>query len=352
MIIAEVVETKTAFKPNQTDFLGNPLPLGSIEVRIGGSESNIGQVRNIFARPLHFSTRRIPLIGEQVILIKAPVNDWSTSGLKEVGFLYFQPINSTDDGVLHTFPKLWARSSNSDSAASRKSDRDEVGYTFPKSPKKMENIQPFEGDDIYEGRFGQSIRFGSTVTGDMSVYDKKPTWKGSSNGDPLMILRIRKPQGSGTFQSTVKKYLSNSKYSIEDIAQDDASIYLTSTQSTSGLKVGFGKNSDASSSPNWSAGSQVILDADRVLLNARTNKIFLIGKEQAIVTGKKVLLQSEKHKVDLDELMDYIKKLSKLCMDLATAKAQYSTACGPTAVATNSSQFTQLVSSDFQKFKQ
>jgi hypothetical protein len=352
MIIGEVVETKTAYKPGQTDNLGNQLPLGSIEVRIGAGESNLGQVRNIYARPLLFSSRRLPLIGEQVILVKAPVNDWSTSGLKEVGYLYFQPTNSTDDPVMHVFPKLWKRESQSGgSAAQRKADKEEPGYSFPKNPKRMDSLQPFEGDDLYEGRFGQSIRFGSSVVGDTSIYDKKPTWKGTSNGDPVMILRVKKPGGSGQSQSSIKKYNANSKYTIEDLGNDEASIYLSTTQMLNGLKAGFTKNLDVKTAPNWSAGSQIIVDADRVVINGKSNKTLLIGKEEIVITGKKVRFQSENYNVLLDDLMDWLKKFEGLCQDLASAKAQYSTPAGPTAVSTNMADFIKLGTADFQKFK-
>lgn len=340
MFVAEVIETKKAFKPNQKDEEGNPLPLGSIQIRIGSHTSNLGQVRNVWARPLHFSARRIPLIGEQVMVLTAPVNDWSTSELKQSGFLYFQPINSTDDLVLHQFPRLWKRQVGAGGIGGQtKADREEPGYTFPKVPKKISSIQPFEGDDIFEGRFGQSIRFGSSVVGNTTVYSKQPGWKGTSNGDPIIAMRVAKPQGGG------------SGYTVEDLGNDDASVYLTTTQILTGFKPGFSKNLDVKTSAAWSAGSQVIIDADRVIINGKKNKAFLIGKNQAVVTGKKVLFQSDKYKVDLDELMDFLKKWLGLQFDLASAKAQYSTACGPTAVSTNVAQFTQLKTADFQKFK-
>jgi hypothetical protein len=352
MWIAEVVETKMAYKPNQKDEDGNPLPLGSIQIRMGGHGSNLGQVRNTYARPLHFTSRRLPLIGEQVIIINGPVNDWTTSGLKQVGFLYFQPINGTDDAVLHTFPRLWKREgSNGGSAASRNSDNEIPGETFPKNPKRIDSLQPFEGDDLFEGRFGQSIRFGSTVVGNMSIYDKKPSWKGSSNGDPLMILRVRKPTGTGTTNSTIKKFFANPKYSVEDLEKDEASIYLSTTQMLNGLKAGFTKNLDVKTAANWSAGSQIIIDADRVIINGKANKSIIIGKEEVVITGKKVLFQSENYKVDLDELMDFLKSWLKLDNDLAAGKAQYSTASGPTAVSTNLADYIKLQTADFQKFK-
>lgn len=341
MFIAEVVETKMAYKPNQKDEQGNPLPLGSIQIRIGSHQSNLGQVRNVYARPAYFN-KRIPLIGEMILVVNGPVNDWSTSANKGTGFMYFSALNTTDDLTLHTFPKLWKRKGlvSSGGAGERKSDKEEPGYSFPKNPKKVFNIQPFEGDDIYEGRFGQSIRFGSTVDGDTSIYEKKPTWKGGTNGDPLLILRIKKPDGGG-----------QNKYIIEDLNEDQSSIYLTSTQKLQSLKPGFDKNQDVKQASNWAAGSQILLDSDRLVLNAKKNILFLIGKEKAVVTGKKVVFQSDKYKVDLDELIDFLKKWLDEDKALASGQAQYSTASGPTAVATNMAKYITLSTSDFQKFK-
>lgn len=342
MFVAEVIETKYAFKSKQKDEEGNVLPLGSIQIRIGSHQANLGQVRNVFARPAVFN-RRIPLIGEQVLIVNGPINDWSSSSNKGTGYMYFAPLNGTDDLTLHQFPRLWKRQglAPAGSSGQQKSDKDEPGYTFPKVPKKVDNIQPFEGDDIFEGRFGQSIRFGSTISGgDSSIYEKKPTWKGSGNTDPLIILRVKKPDGG------------SNKYTIEDISKDDSSIYLTSKQSLNSIKLGFDKNSDVKKIGNYSGGSQVILDADRIVLNAKNDMLFLVGKEKSILTGKKVLFQSSKYKVDLDELMDFLNKWLSEDTKLASGQAQYSTSCGPTAVATNMSQYQTLKNSDFNKFKQ
>ena len=342
MIVAEVVENVTAFKSGQKDEKGDPLPLGSIQVRIGSHQSNLGQVSNIYARPAIFN-RRIPLLGEQVILINAPVNDWSTSSNKGTGYLYFSPINAVDDLVLHVFPKLWKRQglAGGGSSGERLIDKGEVGRTFPKVPKKVDNLQIFEGDELFEGRLGQSIRFGSTIQGgDQSIYEKKPTWKGSGNTDPLMILRVKKTQGG------------SNKYTIEDLGKDESSIYLTSNQSLNNFKPGFDKNSDVKQIGNFSGGSQILVDSDRVVINAKKNMLFLIGKDKTILTGKKVLFQSDKYKVDLDELMDFLKKWLGEDTKLASGQAQYSTSAGPTAVATNMSQYQTLTNSDFNKFKQ
>lgn len=340
MVICEVIETKYAFKPNQKDpKTGDVLPLGSILVRIGSHQNNLGMVRNVFARPAGFN-QRVPLIGEQVLVSIGPTNDWSTSKDKGQGFMYFSPLNGTDDLVLHTFPRLWKRKglAPSQNPSQIKSDKEEPGYTFPKNPKSLDRLQPFEGDDLIQGRFGQSIRLGSTVEGDMSVYSEKPTWKGGSNSDPILILNVRKQSGSGK------------NYTVEDIDKDKSSIYLTSTQKIANFKAGFNKNVDVKKISQEET-AQIVVNSDRVVLNAKKDILFLIGKEQTIVTGKKVLFQSENYKVDLDELMDWLKSHADLDKDLASGVAQYSTAAGPTATATSVADFIKLATVDFQKFK-
>lgn len=352
MIVAEVVETIKCFKPNQKDSAGNSLPLGSIEVRIGSHQSNTGQVRNIWVRPCTFN-KRIPLIGESVILIPAPVNDWSTSGIKGIGYLYLSVINSTDDLVLHAFPKIWKRKglAPGGSSAERNSDKKIFGYTFPKSPKRTPNLQPFEGDDLYEGRFGTSIRFGSTVKGDMSIYSEKPTWDGATNGDPLIYFRVKKPSAGSTNSSESEK-INNNKYEVEDIEKDESTIVMTSNQKLKNFKAGFDKNADAKKLGQFDGKSQIGINSNRVVLNANKDMLLLIGKEKVVVTGKKIIFQTDKYKVDLDELMEFLKKWLGEDSKLAQGSATYATPAGPTGPATNMSAFIQLQNSDFTKFKQ
>jgi len=344
MIIGEVVETKKAFKPDQKDDVGNSIALGSIEIRIGAGISNLSQVRNVYARPAIFN-RRIPLIGEQVSLMLAPVNDQTTDGVKGRGYIYFDPINATDDLVLHQFPQLFTRDQTQQAPikGKRKHDKKEVGYTFPKSPKRTDNLQPFEGDDIWQGRLGQSIRFGSTIEGDTSVYDKKPTWKGGSNTDPLMIFRVKKPSGS------VNQNIA--KYTIEDIKEDEVSIYMTTTQMINSFKGGFNKNLDVKKAGNWKDGSQVIINADRAILNAKKDSAMIIGKKDVIITGERILLQDGNYKVYLSDLMDFLKSWLGQDKNLASGTNVYSTFCGPTAVATNMGQYIALYTTDWATFK-
>ena len=81
-------------------------------------------------------------------------------------------------------------------------------------------LLPYEGDLILEGRFGNSIRFGSTnISSDISDPNG---WSNSGNtGDPITI--IRNGQSSALNE---KGWLPTT----EDINGDASSIYLTSNQ--------------------------------------------------------------------------------------------------------------------------
>lgn len=355
MFLAEVVENKMAFKPNQKDENGDPLPLGSIQVRIGGHQSNLSQIRNIHCRPCLWSGV-VPHIGETVMIVGGPVNDWSSSGVKGTGFLYLSPTNSTDDLVSHKFPKLWKRGNNVGGGGSGQRNADkEKNYTFPDSPTRVFPIQPFEGDSLWQSRTGASLRFGTTIQGgDSSIYSQQPTWKGSKNADPILIMRLKKPEGgaSSAVSSLNIFKSSENKYTIEDLSKDESSIYMTTNQTLSKLKGGFDKNLEVKKLGNFQGKSQIVVDSDRVVINAKKDILFLIGATQTIVTGKKVLFQSDKYKVDLDDLMDFLKKWLGHFNDLTSGKAQFSTASGPTSVSTNMSQVLQLQTTDFTKFKQ
>ena len=92
-----------------------------------------------------------------------------------------------------------------------------LGRTFIEN-EKIKTLRPFEGDIILESRFGQSIRFGSTVKGLKALN----SWSEAGlTGDPITIIRNGQGQPTDTdpFAAT-----------IEDINKDDSSIYLTSSQ--------------------------------------------------------------------------------------------------------------------------
>lgn len=347
--VAEVIDTKKAFRTNQRDDKGNKLYKGAIEVRVGGKKGIMNEVDNLFAAPAWFN-KRIPLVGEQVFIFKAPTTNTQSGSPRHVDFYYFTVLNIIDDVTLGTFPFNFERDTNNAKkplkvAAPIIADRREIAYTISKKPKTTKMLQPFEGDDIWEGRFGQSIRFTSHYTfaypPGPGIFEKNAIgyWPGAKQNDPLMIIKVKKPEGGNS-------------YDIEDISKDSASIYLTTSQRVLKFKGGFTKNLDVKLAPTWSSGGQIIIDSDRVIINAKKNKAFFIGKEEAVITGKKVLFQSQKYKVDLDDLMDWLNSAYAEFWKLSTAQMQYLTAMGPTAPSTNVAQITKIHKVDWNlKFK-
>ncbi len=86
----------------------------------------------------------------------------------------------------------------------------------------IRSLRPFEGDNILEGRFGNSIRLGSTTK-------KQNAWsQNGENSDPIIIIR------NGQYNN-----LSDSTFgpNTENINFDDSSIYLTSNQNIANFVV-------------------------------------------------------------------------------------------------------------------
>jgi hypothetical protein len=138
-----------------------------------------------------------------------------------------------------------------------------LGKTFNERAN-IHPILPFEGDIIYEGRWGNSIRLGSTVK------NRPNNWSSTgSNGDPITI--IRNGQGNQTNDGSIPI--------IENINNDDTSIYLTSTQSvpievSSTSYVSYISGSTPIS-PSKYAGSQIILSSGRLVFNTYEDHLLL-----------------------------------------------------------------------------
>tara|TARA_R110000822_G_scaffold10358_10_gene39287 strand:+ start:3670 stop:4929 length:1260 start_codon:yes stop_codon:yes gene_type:complete len=159
----------------------------------------------------------------------------------------------------------------------------EIDLNSPSNPSQNTFVEksnvhpllPFAGDVMYEGRWGNSLRFGSTAKSN-SIY--KNAWSNSGdNGDPIVILRNGQPPNTsdeGWIPIT------------EDINQDLSSIYLTSTQ-----KLSIDNNTISRFTPfsnlgraitlNNYIGSQIFVNSDRIVLNAKKDSI-LIGSKKGI----------------------------------------------------------------------
>jgi len=129
-------------------------------------------------------------------------------------------------------------------------------------------LQTFEGDNILEGRFGNSLRFGSTNKDgniDLTPWSTNPS---ELQNSPIVIL-----SNEHNFK------ISGSDMFVEDINEDGSSLYLTSQQFIP-LNIGNVKISNITSplSIQEYNGAQAILNADRTIISSKSDEVLVFGR--------------------------------------------------------------------------
>ena len=192
------------------------------------------------AFPLNQNIKTLPLINEIVLVIAAPSNKKYTDGDSNALKYYYTSaisvFNSTSVNALPSPQTSGGGTTNTNPrsaiiAGIPNSDKNEkpeakLGDNF-EDKGNIQNLYPQEGDVIFEGRFGQSMRFGSTtrLEDDFSKFPVNPQNPWSSNGengDPVTIIRNGQQRLSVDFDKWEPLF--------EDINSDASSIYMTSTQ--------------------------------------------------------------------------------------------------------------------------
>jgi hypothetical protein len=231
------------------------------------------------ARPLMSNNKSLPLINEIVFLLSLPntgIGEFTTSNDN----YYLTTValwNHPHHNAYPTQPSGLPPSQQKDYIQSQignvrrvtdQSTEINLGKTF-KERSNIHPLLPFEGDTIYEGRWGNSIRMGSTVP------NTPNNWSSiGQSGDPLTILR--NGQGNQSDEGWIP--------TVEDINNDDSSIYLTSTQQIP-LNPASSDYTSYSSTPPESlqkySGKQIILSSGRLVFNT-TNDHLLLSSNKSI----------------------------------------------------------------------
>jgi hypothetical protein len=236
--------------------------------------------KNNFALPLFPNNKTFPLENEVVYVISLPNNNIQ-SNVNDISYYYFQPINVWNSNHHNAIPDPILNSSlppsqqqdyqqTSGGTVRRVTDGGteiNLGKTF-KEKLNIKSIQPFEGDVIYEGRWGQSFRFGSTVNNSAI---SNPWSRTGNNGDPILILR------NGQYSDGKDPWIPQ----VEDINKDISAIYATSTQNIP-IQVSsknYNSYKSAPTSPDKFAGEQIILNSGRLLFNTKTDSILFSSKK-------------------------------------------------------------------------
>lgn len=366
LVTAEVIDV---------DFSGkNKEKLYTIKCKILGSFGSQASISTIQARALDANLKNIPIAGEVVLLLKGPTayNTYLGTGQE---YYFTNPISIQSSVHLNGLPGVSETLPKSDSNNKDKRENSQIGVTTKTSKNKnisttidptfgerldVRPVQPYSGDIILEGRWGQSIRFGSSID-ERREYPIPPYWKpGLGNiGNPILII------SNGNNAGKAK----NNEFISENPDTDDASIWMTSGHSVkftpaSTYTPSIKDKSVDLYSKNQFGGNQVIIASDRLVFNARKQELIAFSKEgiglsseKAISIDGRQVVETESKRINLgvnakspillgDRTMDWLNELCNILSSFLTTVTQITvpTGVGPSGFPINNPAFINLKS--------
>ena len=251
------------------------------------------------AKPLFPQIKSFPLVNEIVLLFKLPDSDMGAQDTS-TSYYYLNAISIWNHPHHNAYPNIFdgvadeeqkqdyqaieggsVRRVEDESTEINLQGDNPTGGTFIERPN-IHPVLPFVGDNIFEGRFGNSIRLGATARS-KGLY--KNNWSESGEeGNPITILRNGQPTDSSD-----KGWLPI----VDNINKDLSSIYLTSNQLIP-IKVASTNYTGLEKSPEYPnsyKGAQVVLNSERVLLNST--------KDSVLISGQKVISLSANEGIGL-----------------------------------------------------
>ena len=208
------------------------------QIRTGENQENLYSVsaevyntstvqHDVQVRPASINMQTPPTVGEIILIFNGP-NQYSGRNNVELQWYYLCTLPIQSSIYKNVLPST---------------DKSNVNENVLPT-KTINPLQAFSGDTLIQGRFGNSIRLGSSsIPKEISQYElgSESSWKGtiSSNtltSDPIIIL------SNTTNHSTDAEDPYGRKYTVENLATDVSSLYLTTTQ-----KINTNNSSAASS---------------------------------------------------------------------------------------------------------
>ena len=245
-----------------------------------------------FALPYDAQLKTYPLINEIVLLISLPNQSIGFVSSNE-SYFYMSPLGIWNHPHHNAYPNLLDKindqeqtrdypSSTSGSVRQVTDGRTDIDLNSSNSSQNtfIEKIDihpllPFMGDSLLEGRYGQSLRFGSTAK---SESEKKNNWSDSGiNGDPITILRNGQPS-----KVSDKGWIPIT----ENINNDLSSIYLTSTQKLP-YNLSIEKSEKWIKPPTFPGQyilPQILLNSSQISINSKEDSILLSSKKSIGLT--------------------------------------------------------------------
>lgn len=230
---------------------------GYIETRfVYSKKSNEDKIK---VAPLNSNIKEYPLPGEYVIVAKYLEDRY-----------YTQKINLFNSVNLNSFPGM--SDVINPTSLENYNTKNFIGNDY------IRQLKLHEGDISFNGRFGQSIKFGSNIT-ELVDKDKNLLPDTGKPQSPNIIIRT----GQGIISTTPNKPVK------EDINKDGASIWMTTNQN---VPLNRHKSKITNLEPKKFDGKQIILNSDRVVFNSRLNNTFLYSsKDINLISKNRIVLE-------------------------------------------------------------
>ena len=292
----------------EIDKYGGPNGIGTIFYEL----NNFIGGENGTAKPFFPQLSAYPLVNEMVLIFKLPNSNIGRNTAEE-SYYYINMIslwnhphhNAYPNPVTsNTLPESQQRDYKQTSAGSvRRVTDEETGIdlnsdinlsqaTFVER-NNIHPLLPFAGDVIHQGRWGNSIRFGSTVQNGLPDELNLNNWSDvGTNGDPITLIRNGQPLNASD---------EGWKHITENINDDLSSIYLTTSQSIQLFpsSENYRSFNTLPTSISTFIKPQIILNSDRVIINAKTDSVLLSAQKSiSLSTNSSVNINTKTFSID------------------------------------------------------
>jgi len=257
------------------------------------------------AIPLNFSYIRVPIVGEIVLVLQAP-SSYSTSTRNSLTN-YYLDIVSLQASVHHnaiptvTKTKVTKGDADGNSDSYNETSAGNTNKETPPAPDKnfsenpsVKPLQPYIGDVIFEGRYGNSIRF--TTTPKSGTFTVPPKFS-EAVGSPITIFR-------NTKQSKDTKKIND--FITEDFTNEENIIVQASGQKlefeqASGLLTAIKKHKVTSwKDENWGTTPQTLISSGRIVFNSTQKEIIAFAKSGIGLSSETTVAVDAKDAISLN----------------------------------------------------
>lgn len=241
------------------------IDIGKAKIRMVISENGKEKSTLSYAKPLDSNLKSFPLIHEVVIVAQHLSELYYTQRLN----VYNAPNQNAVPGI--SLPVVLSKEETPGRASAdgyesvvasgtpnKQSDQEDIslGKIF-KANIDIKPLQPFEGDIIYEGRFGQSIRFSSN----------------QESGLPSLKIKVGQPdEVPDTSLQPIEENINDDPSSLWIVNDEDVPLIPATAENEVHLEF-------YSDRPSEFLGNQIFINSDRIILNSKIQEIMFFAKK-------------------------------------------------------------------------